>query len=701
MGNQENPETVWQRNPNDVVPGVPDEEAVFDRPGDLKSIPRDGKPENQDDPETIWQRTPNDKIPGISDEDIVYDRPGDVKSIPRDGKPQNHDDLETIWLRTPNAPIPGVPETKEIFERPGDVKSIPRDGYTKGPDSPEYGWQRFPASQPPSYDWSAETAPFKRPVVTTPFETDDDFELTPVVAEEPEISAFSQPPSYDWSSENKPFNRPVVTTPFETDDDFELAPVAEDNQPFYDWSGGRPSKLRSEPSPDMDWSADKPDDMWYKKDEPQYDWSGARPEGPFDRPSVTTATESDNDLELAAIPDDDVSEYEEEDENKEPPVTGVPLAAWSMLALGAVAGAGAALGPATPVTSPSPNAPAFAMLNPNAATATDAFFPEPNTLMPCTTDPTCQLLSEAMGPFIPPGTAELFDIPGTCQTKARDWLRTGEDVLEFTGERLRQRYAMTVFFCEQDGGEWLENDMWLSDLHECDWYNMIGLAPCNRVEQMEMIRIHGNGLQGTLPSELSILSTIYEFTAADNLITGTFPPNYSALTELDTLVVAFNQFSGEIPGYFFRYPDMVYWDVGFNKFEGTIPQDIPDKMPDLQVMFGENNQFSGSLPDNLGSLDLKRVHLDDNQFTGSIPSTFGTPPNLEQLLLHGNSFTGTIPETFSNLDKLKDAQFHWNNFEGEVSNGICEKMYQDDLHIFSVDCSTVACECCICGAPEG
>merc|ERR1712176_1322180 len=218
--------------------------------------------------------------------------------------------------------------------------------------------------------------------------------------------------------------------------------------------------------------------------------------------------------------------------------------------------------------------------------------------------------------------------------------------------------GMTVFFCEQDGGEWLENDMWLSDLHECDWYNMIGLDPCNRVEQMEMIRIHGNGLQGTLPSELAILSTIYEFTAADNLITGTFPPDYEDLVELDTLILAFNQFSGEIPGYFFRYKDMVYWDVGFNKFEGTIPQDIPEKMPDLQVMFGENNKFSGTLPENLGTLDLKKVHLDDNNLKGTIPSTLGNPPSLET----------------------------------DVSPSICENMYQGRLHSFSVDCETTACE---------
>jgi len=782
--NEYHPESIWKRTPNNDIPGISTEDNIYDRPGDVKSVPRDGKPKNKGLPETSWQRTPNNNVPFGPDDEDIYDRPGDVNSVPRDGKPKNEDHPESIWQRIPNDNIPGIPDEDDIYNRPGDVKSIPRDGRTKSLDEPEYGWQRVPVesktdfnwngdkpensalstppsydwstkksavpvnrpvvttsfetdddfeltpvaesgdkpdnsafSRPPSFDWSAKKSivPFNRPVVTTPFETDDDFELTSVAesGDKPDNSAFSRPPSFDWSSQKSavPFNRPVVTTPFETDDDFELTPVTEEptpeashkvDQPFYDWAGGRPLKLRStpqpgdDPNPDMDWSADKPDNTWYKKEEPQYDWSGARPEGPFDRPSVTTATESDNDLELAAIPDDDMSEYEEEDEDKQPTVTGVPLAGWSMLALGAVAGAGATVGGSTGIV-PSPSTPQFSLENPNQPSPTDSFFPDPESLVPCTTDPACQIVSDGLGPYIPPGTAELFDIPGTCQSKARDWLRTGEDVLEFNGERIRQRFAMTVFFCEQDGGEWLENDMWLSDLHECDWYNMIGLDPCNRVEQMEMIRISGNGLQGTLPSELSILSTIYEFTASDNLITGTFPGDYSGLTELDTLVVAFNQFSGKIPSYFFRYPDMVYWDVGFNKFEGTLPQDIPEQMPNLQVMFGENNQLSGTIPANLGTLDLKSVHLDDNNLTGTIPSTLGNPPNLESLFLHGNSFEGTIPDTLPN--KLRDATFHYNSLKGDVSKNICEQMYQGNLQSISVDCETVTCECCICGEP--
>jgi hypothetical protein len=336
-------------------------------------------------------------------------------------------------------------------------------------------------------------------------------------------------------------------------------------------------------------------------------------------------------------------------------------------------------------------------LNNNVPTKTDQLFPQ--GLGPCANDAVCEMIMDGLAPIVPPGTLTLFDIPGSCQSKSRDWLRTGKDVLVFDAERIRQRYAMTVFFCEQDGGEWLENDMWISDMHECDWYNRIGIDSCNRVEQMEIMRINDNGLQGTLPLELSILSTLFEFTVSNNLISGTFPAEYAALTDLDTFVIAFNQFEGPLPGFFFRFPDMVYLDVAYNKFTGTLPQDVPARMPDLQVLFMENNKIGGTVPDNLGELNLRRVHMDDNLLEGTIPASMGNPPRLQQLYMHNNNLEGQIPDNLKNLEVLKEATFHYNNLDGDVTSDVCELMYQKQLTTLSVDCPAVGCECCNCGEP--
>lgn len=125
-------------------------------------------------------------------------------------------------------------------------------------------------------------------------------------------------------------------------------------------------------------------------------------------------------------------------------------------------------------------------------------------------------------------------------------------------------------------------------------------------------------------------------------------------------------------------------------------------MPDLQFMFAENNDLSGPLPTTMGTLNLKRVHLDDNNFTGTIPTEFGTPPNLKQLYLHGNQFTGPVPASLAQSASLEEATFHYNNMEGTVSEDICANNYNGALSVISVDCGdfgSVSCECCTCGPP--
>ena len=77
-------------------------------------------------------------------------------------------------------------------------------------------------------------------------------------------------------------------------------------------------------------------------------------------------------------------------------------------------------------------------------------------------------------------------------------------------ERIRQRFALSVLYCELDGDNWLNSgggELWVSDLHECDWYTMQGLDPCGVQEQYQIIRPMGN-MSGTLPPELSMISTL-------------------------------------------------------------------------------------------------------------------------------------------------------------------------------------------------
>jgi hypothetical protein len=107
--------------------GVNDEDSPFDRPGDVCSIPCDGKLPNEDSSQSDWNRQPNEKVPGVPDEDIPFDKPGQLNSIPHNRQPgeEGPDDTPQSWTRLPGDK-PAVDDDKDApFDRPGDVRSIP------------------------------------------------------------------------------------------------------------------------------------------------------------------------------------------------------------------------------------------------------------------------------------------------------------------------------------------------------------------------------------------------------------------------------------------------------------------------------------------------------------------------------------------------------------------------------------------------
>eukprot|EP00526_Cylindrotheca_closterium_P004198 CAMPEP_0113635072 /NCGR_PEP_ID=MMETSP0017_2-20120614/18273_1 /TAXON_ID=2856 /ORGANISM="Cylindrotheca closterium" /LENGTH=2343 /DNA_ID=CAMNT_0000545819 /DNA_START=71 /DNA_END=7102 /DNA_ORIENTATION=- /assembly_acc=CAM_ASM_000147 len=670
------PELSWRRNPAWKINETEDEEtiSIFDRPGDLRSIPRSEKSNEEMYPSTGWGRVGSTKQEMKVHEGNIFDRPGDLRSIPRGVNPRSEAFPTMTWGRN-GSRLQGPEVLDTVFDTPGDLRSIPRDYRQKESYGPEFTWERQASveSIPAMYYGNVFDQP--RRLRSIPRE--------------------GHPPDEPGIDGERHFEN--MSSAHCKKMDLEL-----------DWSGGRPNRLLAV-EPSLDWIGPEPakwesDDATYdwmitspKGKDASYDWSGARP---YERPETNLVSLSATSLDEASsgvnnrLPDD-LSDSTELGEEKPRPVTGVPCAAWTMLALGAAAGG--AMGSST---SNSGVAVASQFANNNSVgSTTDRLYPDPGALPSCSTDANCAIIMDGLSPVLPPDVLGLFDLPGTCQTKARDWLRTGKDILEFKAERIRQRYAMSVFFCEMDGGDWIQGDSWLSDLHECDWYNKVGLDPCNRREQMEMLRVTDNGLAGTMPVELFILSNLYEFTLANNMMSGTLPQLFDKFKELDTLVIPFNQFEGSFPHQVWEYPDMVYLDVAYNGFTGTIPTDIDTRMPNLQVAFLENNNLSGPIPENLGNLrQLHRLHLDDNKFTGNIPPTLGLPPRISELLLHDNLLTGEVPRELGDLNRLQLLTLHYNSFDEQtIDEHICDLIYNKQLELATVDKATIDCGCCASG----
>jgi Leucine-rich repeat (LRR) protein len=261
--------------------------------------------------------------------------------------------------------------------------------------------------------------------------------------------------------------------------------------------------------------------------------------------------------------------------------------------------------------------------------------------------------------------------------------------MEFSVARLRQRFAMALVYCEFNGDNWLQGELWVSDLHECDWYTMIGVDPCSRNEEYQIIRNNGQQWRGTLPAELSMISSLWEISLSDNLISGTIPSEFVKLSQLDTVSLSYNLFSGKVPDFMWEFNDMVHMDLAYNFFTGTIPDTVHLTEPNLKVLFLENNDMSGSIPTTFGGMDWKRLHLDGNGFTGPVPPNL-YKKDMEELMLHNNKLTGTFPadeyaNTFDGKSKLTTVTTYGNELKPDNMEKICQPRYGGKMPDVMVD----------------
>lgn len=97
------------------------------------------------------------------------------------------------------------------------------------------------------------------------------------------------------------------------------------------------------------------------------------------------------------------------------------------------------------------------------------------------------------------------------------------------------------------------------------------------------IKLHSNGVGGTLPAALANLDYLQELDLSSNLLIGS------------------------IPSAFVNAPSLTYLNLGSNRLQGAIPQ------------FGQNNT------------GITNLYLGSNKFTGTIPSAFFNLQTLSEL----------------------------------------------------------------------
>jgi hypothetical protein len=146
--------------------------------------------------------------------------------------------------------------------------------------------------------------------------------------------------------------------------------------------------------------------------------------------------------------------------------------------------------------------------------------------------------------------------PSSPQFAAMEWLRSTDNTGVYTDRRFLARYALATLYYSTNGKDWKNSTKWLTKSHECNWFYANPNSTSCDDRNFIQIDLTENNLQGTLPSELSLLglgrsqraSQMKVFCAcvsfltsssfaeklllSGNTITGKIPPELSSLSEL-------------------------------------------------------------------------------------------------------------------------------------------------------------------------
>ncbi|KAF8714078.1 hypothetical protein HU200_028075 [Digitaria exilis] len=141
---------------------------------------------------------------------------------------------------------------------------------------------------------------------------------------------------------------------------------------------------------------------------------------------------------------------------------------------------------------------------------------------------------------------------------------------------------------------------------------------------------------------------------------------FANLTMLVKLSMANNNLSGSLPSNVGSLKSLKFMDISNNQFSGPIPEDIGN-LRSLQNLSLAGNNFSGPLPESIdGLMSLQSLDVSGNSLSGPLPAGLKGLKSLVVLNLSRNAFAKGIPAGLGLLVNLQSLDLSWNQLDGGV-----------------------------------
>jgi Leucine-rich repeat (LRR) protein len=277
--------------------------------------------------------------------------------------------------------------------------------------------------------------------------------------------------------------------------------------------------------------------------------------------------------------------------------------------------------------------------------------------------------------LIPISGEEVFMDKNSPQYRAAKYLLDDPYTAEIpTTGRLTDRYASATFYFATEGenlkscyfgdtncdsGQWLVDDV-------CYWY-AVSCDNDGHVVSFLFANAEGNGLVGTLPPEMRLLTFMADLVIVNNSIKGTLPEAFGeSARSMRSLLLPDNDLTGQIPDNYLVNSPLEYVHLANNAFSGTIPTGL-GMTTTLQQLDLSGNLMTGTISEAIGGYEsLEALSLANNELKGNIPEEIYAMTDLKFLHMNGNDFSGTISKSIRDLSLLKELRVGGSGLSGQL-----------------------------------